>query len=609
VLKADHIELDTEAQVGRATGAKLQFYGLTVLPLPSMSFPLSSDRKSGWLPPTFGLDNRSGFELTAPYYFNIAPNRDAMLFPTLMSKRGVNLGGQFRYLEDSYHGSLTASVLPNDRERNNDTRWSYALQHAQNIQTGLDAVGNLGLNLNLNRVSDDDYWRDFPRENRSATQRISTQRLLNSEGTLSWNRGDFSLLARAQKWQTLQDVSSPIVPPYDRLPQVMGRWSKTNFGPGLQASAEVDYTHFRADRNLTRQPNAERSFARLELSRPWERPGGFITPKLQFHTSSYRFDAPLADGRTSYSRSLPTFSLDTGLYFERPTKLRGNDMTMTLEPRAFYTYTPYRDQSKLPIYDTAAYDFNFATIYTENAFVGNDRIADNHSLTAGVTSRLLDAETGAEKLAVGIAQRYRFRDQRVTMPGVEAYSERLSDILVGGRVSWNPRWSLDTVVQYNPKLDRSIRSTIGARWSPSPYRTISAAYRLQRGQSEQVDVGWQWPLNDLWGDKGQNLGPGRGQGSNRWYSVGRLNYSLRESRLVDAVVGLEYDACCWIGRVVFERLQSTTVTATKRVLFQIEFVGFARVGSNPLQTLKENVPRYQYLRETVETPSRFSNYE
>jgi LPS-assembly protein len=195
------------------------------------------------------------------------------------------------------------------------------------------------------------------------------------------------------------------------------------------------------------------------------------------------------------------------------------------------------------------------------------------------------------------------------MPGVEAYSERLSDILVGGRVSWNPRWSLDTVVQYNPKLDRSIRSTIGARWSPSPYRTISAAYRLQRGQSEQVDVGWQWPLNDLWGDKGQNLGPGRGQGSNRWYSVGRLNYSLRESRLVDAVVGLEYDACCWIGRVVFERLQSTTVTATKRVLFQIEFVGFARVGSNPLQTLKENVPRYQYLRETVETPSRFSNYE
>ncbi|WP_418236036.1 LPS-assembly protein LptD [Comamonas serinivorans] len=609
VLTADHIELDTEAQVGRASGAKLQFYGLTVLPLPNMSFPLSSNRKSGWLPPTFGLNNRSGFELTAPYYFNIAPNRDAMLFPTLLSKRGVNLGGQFRYLEDNYRGSLTASVLPGDRLANNDTRWSYALQHSHDIQTGIEAVGNLGLNLNLNRVSDDQYWRDFPRENNSAAQRVLTQRLLNSEGTLTWNRGDFSLLARAQKWQTLQDVSAPIVPPYDRLPQLAGRWAKSDFGPGLQASVDVDYTKFRADRAYTGQPNAERSFARFEISRPWEQPGWFITPKMQYHASTYRFDAPLADGRTSYSRSLPTFSLDGGLRFEREAKFGGQNYTMTLEPRSFYTYTPYRDQSQLPVYDTAAYDFNFATIYTENAFVGNDRIADNHSLTTGVTSRLLDAETGAEKLAVGIAQRYRFKDQRVTMPGVDAYSERLSDILVGGRVSWNPRWSVDSVVQYNPKLNRSIRSTIGARYSPSPYRTVSMAYRLQRGQSEQVDVGWQWPINDLWGDKGENLGAGRGQGSNRWYSVGRLNYSLRDSRLVDAVVGFEYDACCWIGRVVFERLQSTTVTATKRVLFQIEFVGFARVGSNPLQTLKDNVPRYQYLRETVETPSRFSNYE
>ena len=609
VLKADHIELDTEASVGRATGAKLQFYGITVLPLPAMSFPLSSERKSGWLPPTFGIDNVSGFELTTPYYFNIAPNRDALLFPTIMSKRGVNFGGQFRYQEDSYRGSVTSSVLPSDKLRNNDARWSYALQHAQSIATGIDAVGSLGLNLNLNRVSDDQYWRDFPRENRMATQRIFTQRLLNSEGTLNWANGNFSLLARAQKWQTLQDVISPITPPYDRLPQIAGRWSNANLGPGFEASVDLDFTRFHADRSRTRQPNADRAFARFELSRPWEQPGWFITPKVKFHTSSYRFDAPLSTGQTSYTRSLPTFSLDSGLRFERDITLRSRKLTMTLEPRAFYAYTPYRDQSMLPVYDTAAYDFNFATIYTDNAFVGNDRIADNHTLTTGVTSRLLDAETGAETVSVGVTQRTRLKDQRVTMPGVAPYSERLSDILVGGRIHWNPRWSSDSVVQYNPKLDRSIRSTVSARYSPSPYRTISAAYRLQRGQSEQVDVGWQWPLNDLWGDKGKNLGAGRGQGGNRWYSVGRLNYSLRDSRLVDAVVGLEYDACCWIGRVVFERLQSTTVTATKRVLFQIEFVGFARVGSNPLSTLKENVPRYQYLRETVETPSRFSNYE
>ena len=188
-------------------------------------------------------------------------------------------------------------------------------------------------------------------------------------------------------------------------------------------------------------------------------------------------------------------------------------------------------------------------------------------------------------------------------------SERLSDILFGASVNWTPQWSVDTTLQYNPKTQRSIRSTIGGRYSPSNYHVISAAYRLQRGSSEQIDIGWQWPLNDLWGDKGQNLGPGQGEGEGRWYSVGRLNLSLVDRRVVDAVVGLEYDAGCWLGRIVFDRLQSGTSTANKRILFQLEFVGFARLGSGALQTLKDNIPRYQFLREQVTAPSRFSNYE
>jgi len=164
-------------------------------------------------------------------------------------------------------------------------------------------------------------------------------------------------------------------------------------------------------------------------------------------------------------------------------------------------------------------------------------------------------------------------------------------------------------VQFNPKTRRSIRTTLGGRFNPGPYRTVSAAYRLQRGQSEQLDLGWQWPLNDLWGDRGQALGAGQGQGAGRWYSVGRLNYSLRDSKLVDAILGFEYDAGCWLGRVVVERLQSSTSSSNKRILFQLEFIGFTRLGSNALQTLKDNIPRYQYLREQVTVPSRFSNYE
>ncbi len=601
ILRAASIRLDNEEEVGIATGAVLSFFGVPILPVPSIDFPLSDKRKSGVLPPTIGLDNISGAELTLPYYWNIAPNRDATLYPTLMSKRGVDLGGEFRYLESGYEGRLRANYMPSDQLRNRD-RWGYSVQHGGSI-SGLRA-GPVGLNLNLNRVSDDNYWRDFSRTTASLTQR-----LLANDGRLSWARGDFSVNARALKWQTLQDVNAPIVPPYDRLPQLVARYARSNLMGGVEALVEADYTRFEADRTLTGQPNAQRSFTLAQISRPWQAPGWFFTPKLQLHATQYQFDAPLANGAQSATRTLPTLSLDSGLIFERDARYFGRKFRQTLEPRAFYVYTPFRDQSLLPNYDSAPTDFNFASIYTENAFGGNDRISDNNLLTLGASTRLLDPDTGAEAARFGVAQRLRFKDQRVTLPGGAPVSERLSDLLLGASVNWTPEWSVDSTVQYNPKTRRSIRSTIGGRYSPGNYRVVSAAYRLQRGSSEQLDVGWQWPLNDLWGDKGQDLGPGRGQGEGRWYSVGRLNVSLKDRRLVDTIVGLEYDAGCWLGRIVVERLQSSTSSSNKRILFQLEFVGFTRVGSNALQALRDNVPRYQFLREQVTLPSRFSNYE
>lgn len=600
ILRAASLEIDSEKDEGYAKNAVLSFMGLPVLPVPALSFPLSDKRRSGVLPPTFGLDNVSGFETTLPYYWNIAPNRDATLYPTLMTKRGVDLGAEFRYLETSYNGTLRGNYLPGDRLRDRD-RWGFAGRHDQVFNFG---AGPVGLYLNLNRVSDDNYWRDFSRASASLTQR-----LLANEGSLSWSQGDFSLSGRMLKWQTLQDPTAPITPPYDRAPQFTGRYGNTRLPAGLEASVEADHTRFESVRALTGQPNARRNFVQTQLSRPWQAPGWFVIPKAQLHTTYYQFDAPLAAGERSASRTVPTLSLDSGLVFERDANYFGSDLRQTLEPRAFYVYTPYRDQSRLPNYDSGANDFNFATVYTENAFSGHDRISDSNLLTLGITSRFLDAENGAELARLGVAQRLRFKDQRVTLPGGTPISERLSDILFGASVNWSPKWSTSTTVQYNPKTSRSERSTFGASYHPGNYRVISAAYRLQRRSSEQIDIGWQWPLNDLWGDRGRNLGPGMGEGEGRWYSVGRLNLSLREKRLVDGLVGLEYDAGCWIGRIVFERLQSSSSSSNKRILFQLEFIGFSRLGTNALQTLKDNIPRYQFLREHVTTPSRFSNYE
>ena len=603
VLKAANIEFDSGEDVGIAHGGYLSFKDVPILPVPAISFPLSDKRKSGLLPPTIGFDSVNGTELSVPYYWNIAPNRDATITPTLMTERGVELGGEFRYLEPTYAGVLRASYMPSDKLRNAD-RWGASLNQTGTLDVDPQTVGSVSYLLNLNRVSDDNYWKDFTRASGSLTQR-----LLPSNAQVSWAQGPYSASASVLKWQTLQDATSPIVPPYDRVPQLVARYTQTN-DRGFDWSLEGDFTQFEADRALTLQPNAQRVYGLAQVSYPWLGSAGFLVPKLQLHTAAYQFDAALSNGARSADSTVPTFSLDAGLVFERDTSYWGRSMVQTLEPRAFYVRTPYRNQSLLPNYDTGANDFNFATIFTENAYVGHDKIADNNLLTLGMTTRFLDADSGAQLARFGIAQRYRFEDQRVTLtPSTAPALSGFSDVLLGAGVNLNERWMLDSTVQYNARTDRSVRSTIGARYSPSNYRVLNAAYRFQRDVSEQIDVSWQWPLNDLWGDRGQDLGAGRGQGEGRYYSVGRMNYSMDEKRLVDTVVGVEYDAGCWLARVVVGRVQTSTSSATQSIKFELEFVGFTRLGPSPLQLLKSNISRYQNLRELGGSNSRFSNYD
>lgn len=620
-VRASRIELDSAEDVGVAHGGVLAFQGVPILGWPYLSFPLSDQRKSGVLPPAINIDNVSGLELTLPYYLNLAPNLDATLYPTLMSKRGVDLGGELRYLHRDFGGQLRAAYMPNDRLRSDD-RWSYTFQHGQSLAAGgalagLGLQSPLGLRLNLNRVSDDNYWRDFSRSSTSLSSR-----LLPNEAVMSWQQGPWDFSAGAYRWQTLQDADAPIVPPYDRLPSVALRfreegqsWGGLN---GWTWSLLADHTRFQSDPSLTQQANGSRDLAVVRIGHRWERPEGFLESNLQLHHASYRFDTPI-DGVSQASRSVPTVSVDSGLVFEREARYVGRGFVQTLEPRAFFTWTPYRDQSRLPNYDSAANDFNLATIYAENSFGGHDRIADLRALTVGATSRLLDPATGTEVVRLGLAQRYLMRDQTVVLPtqsctspdaaGCSPVTNRLSDVLLGARVQWSPRWATDANIQYSTDERQSVRTTLSARYTPSNYRVLSAAYRLQRGTSEQLDIGWQWPLSDLWSGDPASERTGRALGPQQWYSVGRVNYSMPDRRIVDLVAGFEYDAGCWIGRVVFERLTTGLTTATQRVLFQIEFSGFSRIGSNPLQTLKNNVPRYQYLREDINPPSRFQQYD
>lgn len=587
VLQARRVRMDFDANEGYAEGAVLRFLGTPILALPALSFPLNDERKSGWLPPSLNIDSKSGVELAVPYYWNIAPNRDATITPRVITKRGFGLDSEFRYLQHSLDGALNLSLLPNDRVADR-SREAVQWRHFGTGWSGFSYQAEVA------RVSDDGWWKDFPDAGRSLTPRLLSQRG-SAEQRFVLAGGEGLSYARLQHWQVLQGSDALVTPPYQRSPQVGVQW-RGEVGDGLQIALESELNRFSLPTNDPQPERLTGLRAHLlgALSRPWREPGWFFTPRLSFNAAAYRTEQTWADGRRDASRVIPTFSLDAGLELERSTRLFGRDLRQTLEPRVLYVNTPYREQSGLPNFDAAAKDFNFGSIYAENSFSGVDRVSDSHQVTAGVTSRLVDAGTGEEALRLGVVQRFLVRDQRVApqpdgTPDGPPLEQRVSDLLLLGSTTLVPRWVLDGSLQYSPDIARPVRSIIGARYSPGPFRTVSATYRLARGLNEQLEVGWQWPV--------YRSGREGGKCGGSVYSVGRFNYSLKDSRVTDSILGLEYDAGCWIGRIVAERLSTGRSEATTRLLLQLELVGLSRIGSNPLGVLKDNIPGYRLLRD------------
>jgi LPS-assembly protein len=619
MMRSKRVELDQVEEVGEAYNAVLEFKGVPLLASPYLTFPLSSKRKSGVLPPNFNVDNINGVEVTLPWYWNIAPNHDATFYPTVMAKRGIDYGAEYRYLTPGSDGLVRGAFMPSDSLRNNEDRWALSYQHAHRLplERALASVGLGGearLRWNLNRVSDDNYWRDFPRSTTSLTTR-----LLNNEAEASWAGGPWQFSALASQWQTLQVPEAVISKPFNRLPSLALRYNPTALGwVGLgdwKLSAQAEWTQF--ERNTLEGPvdlnNGARSVLVSQLARDWTAPGWFIKPKFQWHASHYALNVPNDKGQRAYSKSIPTISADTGLIFERGFDWLGQAQLQTLEPRLFWTWTPFEVQTN-PIYDTAFKEFNTATLFSENLWGGHDRLSDTRAVTAGLTSRWLRAADGGEWARAGVAQRLALADCVGELGCPQAETEVRSDILVDGNVRLTDRWAADFTAQLDNQAQFARRTVTSLRYSPTNYRTISVGLRTQKAapeaaQTEFVDVGWQWPVSDLWGVDAQDQGLGRGLGVGRWYSVAKINYSVANKDVTDLVAGFEYDGGCWVGRFVTSQIQRGSEQKNIRYMFQLEFVGFSRLGVSPLQTLRESIPRYQFLREQVNPPSRFQQYD
>ncbi len=568
-LRGESIEIDTAKKVGVAHDARLDFMGVPLLYSPWVEFPLSGDRKSGFLVPVIGQSGTRGFDVAVPYYLNLAPNYDATVTPRIMTKRGLQVGGQFRYLFDApqpIQGEAYAEVLPDDRQTDT-TRWLYSWRHNQQLTPWLAGY------LNLNRVSDDKYFADL-----AERVAITSQSSLVQEGGLSATWGPLTVFARLQRFQTLQDENAPILPPYDREPQVLATLSEVRWND-FSLSGFGEYAYFR--RNDVDEGGRAVLFPQLEWRR--QTPGAFVAARASVHARQYDLSDPLAGGDGTPSVVVPIGSLDAGLVFERDFRTFDTDFVQTLEPRAFYVYIPYRDQSRLPVFDTAQDDFNFSQLFAENRYVGNDRIGDANQLTLAVTSRLLDPKTGAERLRVSLGQRFYFEGERVTLPGEVPRSGSSSDILLGAEGRLTEAWLVNGLVQQNLDTGTTERFNIGARWNPEPGKVVAGTWRYTReagsavggiNELKQFDLATQWPLTP------------------QWTFLGRWNYSLVESKTLEALAGVEYNADCWVLRAVVHRLTTTTEQATTAVYLQLELTGLARIGTNPLDLLRRSVPGF-----------------
>ncbi|HYD81917.1 MAG TPA: LPS-assembly protein LptD [Paucimonas sp.] len=565
-LKSDTLRLDNGRDVGTASKTVVYFKGVPILATPAMSFPLSDARKSGVLPPSFGTTNKGGVEISVPYYFNIAPNRDLTLYPNAIARRGLQLGAHGRYLSQNYSGETRLEVLPNDNQTKT-TRYAITSTHSHVLAPGL------GMNWNLSTASDDDYPSDFPRTLTTASQRLLLRDLSFGYGSAHWTAG-----ARFSNYMVLQDPAAPITRPYDRLPQL-------TFRAGRQDVHGFDWT---VDAELTRfwHPTllrGTRFVLNPKLAYPIIRPGYFITPKLSFDLTKYALDdapgaAAAATAARNLTRSLPTMSVDSGLVFEREANFFGQRMTQTLEPRLFYVRTPYRDQSAFPNFDTAEADLSFAQLFSENRFIGHDRISDANQLTAALVSRYIEP-TGVERLRVALGQRYYFSDQRVTL-GTGVVNESRSDLLASASGRLTSTLTAEATMQYSRNLHALNRANFGVRWQPAPKQVLNLQYRRDLFNNlKQVDVSSQWPV------------------ARRWYGVGRINYSLPDSKVVEGLLGMEYKADCWVFRIVGQRIPTGTGKATSAYFFQLELNGLTRLGSNPLEALRSSIPGYQLVNQ------------
>jgi len=532
-----------------------------------------------------------------PYYWNIAPNMDFTAEPIGYSRRGIDLGGDFRYLEPSSKGELLWHYLPNDPVfggSRSDVR----------LRNSADLADNLRFVVDAENVSDPQYFQDF-----SQGPEGTSTAFVERRATFAYRDEHWRIDGEAQHYETIDNTLTEVNRPYARVPSIT---ASGDFGWGpdslFRYGFDSEIVHF--DRDVANLENDCATAAALNVSpcvTGWRTdvmptvsfnlldPGYFFRPAVAYRFTQYELDNTLPQENKAPSRALPIASVDAGLLFERDLGVTGN-RKLTLEPRTMYLYAPYRNQNDIPIFDTALPDLVPVELFRTNRYVGTDRVSDADQLAMGLTSRLLDGHNGRQFVAVTIGQIYYFETPRVTLPYEVPQSGARSNFVTQLAINAFKDWNSNLSLQWNPQASQVERADVNIQYKPAADEVINLAYRFERGtihpasqcniidaqQSaaqfsqagicgfEQVELSGAWPI------------------AGRWNVFAREVYSLQDKQALESFAGFEYGSCCWRVRFGARRYisrrpltpQSTEAGPQDTAAWlQLELTGLASVGS------------------------------
>jgi len=571
-LTASELRLDTAANEGIARHARLEFMSVPIFYFPYLSFPLQG-RKSGLLTPSVSEGTVTGTELRLPYYWNIAPAQDATFTPRFMSRRGVLLESEYRYLGENSEGQLTLAHLPGDRVFGRD-RSSLNYRHR-----GRPAAG-WRTEVDYRYASDSDYLKNFGGQlsSTSATH-------LERRADIAYRGETWQANLLLQAYQTLDPSLPAATRPYQRLPQL--RFSRDDDGPaGSTWDLRAEAVRFDRAEGVV----GNRYDMQVGFGWPQRWAAGFLRPRLALRHTLYQLQQSEAGRDARPVRSLPLFSLDSGLLFERALNDRkgANDTalaTQTLEPRLFYLYVPRRQQSNLivdetgtqRVFDSSLPLFGVGQLFRENRFSGVDRVADANQISAALTTRFLDGR-GRERFSASAGRILYFQNREVTLPGQAVETSRTSDWVAELKANWNSQFSARASVQWDSARRDLNRGVAQLRYLKNKRRVLRLAYRFDRERPgfvgiKQADLAFMWPLTP------------------RWQVVGRWLRDVQGHTTLETLSGLEYQSCCWALRLVQRRYRVNAVDEefSSSIWFQLELKGLTSVGRQVEKLLARDI--------------------